>query len=136
MRPNRVRMIAAVALLAFATGPARAEVSEVRISHGFGVLYLPLMVMESEKLLEKQAKSAGLGEIKATYVVLDGGNVINDAMLSGALDVASAANPAAAPGGGGSPEAPGTGVGSAAPTPLVPGDTTAAPPGVAANCRL
>jgi len=89
MRPNRVRMIAAVALLAFATGPARAEVSEVRISHGFGVLYLPLMVMESEKLLEKQTKVAGLGEIKATYVVLDGGNVINDAMLSGALDVAS-----------------------------------------------
>jgi NitT/TauT family transport system substrate-binding protein len=30
-----------------------------------------------------------LGDIKATYRVLDGGNVINDAMLSGALDIAS-----------------------------------------------
>jgi NitT/TauT family transport system substrate-binding protein len=45
--------------------------------------------MESEKLLEKQARAAGLGDIRAAYVVLDGGNVINDAMLSGALDIAS-----------------------------------------------
>src|SRR5947209_8660778 len=71
------------------TTGACAEVSGVRISHGFGVLYLPLMVMASEKLMEKHARAAGLGEVKATYVVLDGGNVINDAMLSGALDIAS-----------------------------------------------
>ena len=89
MRQSRLRVIATAALLALAIAPARAEVSEVRVSHGFGVLYLPLMVMESEKLLEKQAKAAGLGEVKATYIVLDGGNVINDAMLSGALDIAS-----------------------------------------------
>jgi len=73
----------------FAIGSTRAEVAEVRISHGFGVLYLPLMVMASEKLVEKHAKAAGLGDVKATYLVLDGGNVINDAMLSGALDIAS-----------------------------------------------
>ena len=89
MQRRLLRAIAAVALSAFVVGAVRAEVSEVRISRGFGVLYLPLMVMESERLLEKQAKAAGLGEVKATYVVLDGGNVINDAMLSGALDVAS-----------------------------------------------
>src|SRR6516164_5910425 len=70
-------------------GTARAEVSEVRISYGYGVLYLPLMIMDSERLLEKHAKAAGLQDIKASYRVLDGGNVINDAMLSGALDIAS-----------------------------------------------
>jgi len=53
------------------------------------VLYLPLMVMDSEKLLEKQARAAGLGEVRVEYKVLDGGNVINDAMLAGALDIAS-----------------------------------------------
>jgi hypothetical protein len=42
-----------------------------------------------EKLVEKHAKAAGLGDVTASYLVLDGGNVINDAMLSGALDVAS-----------------------------------------------
>src|SRR5207237_9875337 len=61
----------------------------MRISDGYCVRYLPLMVMASEKLLEKHARAAGLGEVKASYVVLDGGNVINDAMLSGALDIAS-----------------------------------------------
>jgi len=85
----RSRIAAALTLFLFALGVAHAEVSEVRMSRGFGVLYLPLMVMESEKLLEKQAKAMGLGDVKATYLVLDGGNVINDAMLSGALDIAS-----------------------------------------------
>ncbi|MFX5756709.1 hypothetical protein ABTE27_22425, partial [Acinetobacter baumannii] len=56
---------------------------------GYGILYLPIMVMASEHLLEKQAKAAGLGDVKASYRILDGGNVINDAMLSGALDIAS-----------------------------------------------
>ena len=75
--------------IALAVAPARAEVSEVRISHGYGVLYLPLMIMASEKLVEKHAKAVGLPEVRADYKVLDGGNVINDAMLSGALDIAS-----------------------------------------------
>src|SRR5256712_475798 len=75
--------------IAQAVAPARAEVSEVRISHGYGVQYLPLMIMASEKLVEKHAKAAGLPEVHADYKVLDGGNVINDAMLSGALDIAS-----------------------------------------------
>ncbi len=86
----RRAVVAAVALsMVLAAIAARAEVSQVRISHGFGVLYLPLMVMESEKLVEKHARAAGLGEVKVEYKVLDGGNVINDAMLAGALDIAS-----------------------------------------------
>ncbi|MBN9138594.1 MAG: ABC transporter substrate-binding protein, partial [Phyllobacterium sp.] len=52
--------------LAGATGAARAEVSEVRISKGYGILYLPLIVMENQKLLEKQAAKAGLGDVKVT----------------------------------------------------------------------
>jgi len=74
--------------VAAATPAARAEVAEVRISYGFGILYLPLMVMDREKLLEKRAKAAGLGDLKVEWKTFDGGNVINDAMLSGALDIA------------------------------------------------
>jgi NitT/TauT family transport system substrate-binding protein len=84
-----LRVALTILLAGIATGPAHAEVSEVRISYGYGVLYLPLMVMDSDRLLEKHAKAAGLQDIKASYRVLDGGNVINDAMLSGALDIAS-----------------------------------------------
>lgn len=88
MRRRLLRAVATI-LLAGIGVAARAEVSEVRISHGYGVLYLPLMIMASEKLVEKHARAAGLGEVRVEYKVLDGGNVINDAMLAGALDIAS-----------------------------------------------
>ena len=88
-RLYRAALLSIASCIALAGAPARAEVSQVRISHGYGVLYLPLMVMESEKLLEKHARAAGLSEVRVEYKVLDGGNVINDAMLAGALDIAS-----------------------------------------------
>jgi NitT/TauT family transport system substrate-binding protein len=72
---------------------ARAETNELRISKGFGIHYLPLYVMEHQKLVEKHAAAAGLGDVKVSYRIIDGGNVINDAMLSGALDIAAGGVP-------------------------------------------
>ncbi len=72
---------------------AHAEVNEVRISKGFGILYLPLIVMEDQKLLEKHAREAGLGDVKVSWLSLDGGNVINDAMMAGTLDFAGTGAP-------------------------------------------
>src|SRR6267154_5783432 len=74
--------------VAFLPLAAYAEVSSVRISYGYGILYLPLMVMDREQLLEKRAKAAGLPDVKVEWKTFDGGNVINDAMLAGALDIA------------------------------------------------
>jgi NitT/TauT family transport system substrate-binding protein len=89
-RSLATRAVAAVAAAAMLTAPmqARAEASVVRISYGFGLLYLPLMVMDREHLLEKHARAAGLPDVKVEWKTFDGGNVINDAMLSGALDIA------------------------------------------------
>ena len=90
----RLRGLVAVATtsvalaVAFLPLAARAEVSSVRISYGYGILYLPLMVMDREQLLEKRAKAAGLPDVKVEWKTFDGGNVINDAMLAGALDIA------------------------------------------------
>lgn len=72
---------------------ALAEASTVRISHGYGILYLPLMVMRDQMLVEKQAKADGLGEVKVDWLTIDGGNVINDAMLAGNLDIAGTGAP-------------------------------------------
>lgn len=74
-------------------GSASAEVSQVRISKGFGILYLPLIVMQDQKLLEKQAEKAGLGKVSVEWLTLDGGNVINDAMMAGSLDLAGTGAP-------------------------------------------
>lgn len=73
--------------------PALAEVSEVRISGGLNIGFLPLLVMRHQKLLEKHAKVAGLGEIKVTWATIAGGAAMNDALLSGSLDFASSGAP-------------------------------------------
>ena len=90
MRWGRVLLCSlSVALaLGMASPEARSEATELRISKGYGIHYLPLYVMEHEKLVEKHAKALGLGDITVTSPIFDGGNVINDAMLSGALDIA------------------------------------------------
>jgi NitT/TauT family transport system substrate-binding protein len=85
---RRAAILALVAMLALAGG-ARAEVAEVRISRGFGIHYLPMFVIEQQKLIEKHAAAAGLGPVKVGWHAIDGGNQINDAMLSGALDIAT-----------------------------------------------
>ena len=72
---------------AAAAVPARAEADAIRLSHGLGVLYLPLIVMREAKLLEAQLERAGL-KSAVSWVVLDGAGPINDALIAGALDIA------------------------------------------------
>ena len=91
--PTRRQTIAAgLAATVGGTGPARAEADAIRMSHGLGVLYLPLIVMREAKLVEKHLAAAGI-KAAVSWVVLDGGGQINDAMLAGALDVAGTSIP-------------------------------------------
>jgi NitT/TauT family transport system substrate-binding protein len=81
---------ALVALVALAMAqPARAEVDEVHVAKQYGVGYLPIMVMQDHKLIEKHAKALGLGDIRVTWNTLTDGTAMNDALLSGNLDLAS-----------------------------------------------
>ena len=68
--------------------PARAEVSELNVAQQYGISYLPLMLMEEQKLIEKHAKAAG-ADVKVGWAKFAGGNVMNDALLSGSLQFAS-----------------------------------------------
>ena len=79
-------------VLAFAltVGQAAAqEAKEVRLAKQFGISYLPLTVIEERKLIEKHAKSSGLGDIKIEWSRLSAGAPMNDALLSRSLDVAA-----------------------------------------------
>jgi NitT/TauT family transport system substrate-binding protein len=69
--------------------PALAEVKEVRLARQYGLSYLPLVVIEEKKLIEKHVKAAGLGNIKVTWSTLGSGAAMNDALLAGSLDFAS-----------------------------------------------
>jgi sulfonate transport system substrate-binding protein len=79
----------ALLLVVTAALPARAEVKEVRLARQYGLGYLPLIVMEEQRLIEKHARAAGLGEIKVSWATLGGGGAMNDALLSGSVDYIS-----------------------------------------------
>jgi NitT/TauT family transport system substrate-binding protein len=65
--------------------PARAELSEVTVAQQYGVAFLPLMLMERDKLVEKHAKAAGLGDITTSWVKVAGPSVMNDGVITGAI---------------------------------------------------
>ena len=79
---------AALAAGVAGSGAARAEVSEIKVAQQYGISYLPLMIMEDQKLIEKHAKAAGV-DVKVGWAKFAGGNVMNDAILSGDLAFAS-----------------------------------------------
>ncbi len=73
------------ALLLAIAAPAAAELSEMSVAQQYGVSFLPLMVMERDKLVEKHARAAGLGEVKVSWVSVAGPSVMNDGVISGAI---------------------------------------------------
>src|SRR5207237_8605624 len=75
----------ALLVLLFAA-PVLAETSEIRCAQQYGTSYLALMIMQEQKLIEKHAKQAGLGEVRVTWAKLGGPGAMNDALLSGGLD--------------------------------------------------
>jgi len=78
------RTIGAILLCALSL-PAAAESTEINVAQQYGVSFLPLMMMERDKLVEKHAKAAGLGEVKVSWVKVAGPSVMNDGVISGAL---------------------------------------------------
>ena len=72
---------------------ASAEVTQIRAAEQYGTSYLTLMLMEDGKLVEKHAKAAGLGDLKVIWAKLGGPGAMNDALLSGGLEIASGGVP-------------------------------------------
>jgi NitT/TauT family transport system substrate-binding protein len=71
-----------------AAAPAQAE-GRLRVAQQFGITYLLLNVAQDQKLIEKHGKQLGV-PIAVDWVQLSGGNAVNDALLSGSIDVAGA----------------------------------------------
>ena len=55
--------------------------------------YLQLNVMEHQKLIEKHAKALGIPEVKVSWFTFNGPAAVNDALLSGNIDIASGGVP-------------------------------------------
>ena len=68
---------------------ARAEATEVSIVRQFGIHYLPLVIMEHEKLVEKAGITEGLNDLKVNWAQLSGGTTVNDALLANAVQLSA-----------------------------------------------
>jgi NitT/TauT family transport system substrate-binding protein len=64
-----------------------ADTKTLRIAKQYDIGYLPLFVLDEHKIFEKNAKKAGLGDIKIEWFTFSGGAATNDALLSGNIDL-------------------------------------------------
>ncbi|MGI4776982.1 MAG: ABC transporter substrate-binding protein [Janthinobacterium lividum] len=76
------------AVLLSASFAVQAE-GQIRIAEQFGVVYLLLDVAQDQKLIEKHAKAEGI-DARVEWVKLSGGSAVNDALLSGNIEIAGA----------------------------------------------
>lgn len=88
---NRARLAALLLglLLAVSTAPVSTALAEtVRIARQFGISYLPLIVMQDRHLLEEEGKARGV-DLTPEWTTFTGGPPINDALISGSIDLAA-----------------------------------------------
>ena len=90
---HRFSPSALIAILLASATLARAEVAEITVAQQYGVSFLPLMVMERESLIEKQAQAVGVPALKANWVKVAGPSVMNDGLLSGTIHFAAQGAP-------------------------------------------
>jgi NitT/TauT family transport system substrate-binding protein len=90
MRLGRRSAMALMVTLGLAGGAAgTADAAEtIRIAEQFGVSYLPLHMIREHGLLEKHGQEQGI-ELTGEWIRFSSGAVMNDAIISGSLDVAS-----------------------------------------------
>ncbi len=81
------------ALAGTLAGAAAAQAPEIRFARQFSMGYLQFNVMERHQLLEKHAKAAGLAEVKVVWATFNSPAAMNDALLSGSVDIVSGGVP-------------------------------------------
>jgi NitT/TauT family transport system substrate-binding protein len=88
----RTLFAGAIALLGLAA-TASAQVPEIKLAKQFSMGYLQLNVMERDRLIEKHAKVFGIPDVKVSWLTFNGPAAVNDALLSGNIDIASGGVP-------------------------------------------
>ncbi len=76
--------------------PARAETETIRLGKQYGLPFLPQMVMESRRLIEKHAEAGGHPGLNVQWASMSGPGALNEALLSGSMEFVNVATPALA----------------------------------------
>ena len=88
----RIKAIVCLVIAAFALDGA-SQAAEIRLARQFSMGYLQLNVMEHQQLIEKHAKALGLNDVKVSWFTFNGPTAVNEALISGNIDVASGGMP-------------------------------------------
>jgi NitT/TauT family transport system substrate-binding protein len=83
-------LAALMCVLAIGRPSTTVAQSKVRIAQQFGLSYLPLHVALELNLIAKHAKALGVADAVVEVVRLSNGTAVNNAILSGGIDVAMA----------------------------------------------
>jgi NitT/TauT family transport system substrate-binding protein len=81
-------LIALALLLSLLARPAEvlAEATELRVAKQFGSAYMQFFIMQEQKMIEKHATAAGLGDVSVDWATFRSSDVMNDALISGSVD--------------------------------------------------
>src|SRR5215813_5494118 len=88
-----VILAAAIVFAAVFIAPADAQVPEIKLARQFSMGYLQFNVMEHQQLIEKHARALGLADVKVSWVTFNGPGAMNEALLSGSVDVVAGGTP-------------------------------------------
>ena len=92
-RAKPLSLMLGLALLLGSMTAAVAQVPEIRFARQTSMGYLQFNLMEKFQLIEKHAKAAGLPEVKVTWATFNSPAAMNDALLSGSVDIVSGGVP-------------------------------------------
>ena len=87
------RAVLGAAIMLCLLAPARAENNEIRLAQQFSMGYLQLNVMAHEKLIEKHAAALGIPDAKVSWFKFNGPTAVNEALISGNVDIGSGGVP-------------------------------------------
>src|SRR2546421_9171884 len=88
-----VRLAVAALCAGIAIAPAAAQVTEIRLARQFSMGYLQFNVMEHENLIQKHARALGIPDVKVSWATFNGPNAMNDALLTGSVDIVAGGMP-------------------------------------------
>ncbi|GAC1330631.1 MAG: ABC transporter substrate-binding protein [Beijerinckiaceae bacterium] len=87
MKIGQFALALTLTLAAGLCAPAHADTDRLRITHQPSTVYLPLIIMEQQKLVEEEARKAGLNDLKVEWLTLTSGGASVDALMSGNVDL-------------------------------------------------
>jgi len=90
---NRREFVTGLVALPAFVRTASAEVSSIVLGKQYGLPFLPQMVMEDQRLIEKHAAALGVSGLTVGWQTMGGPGALNDGLLSGSIHFVNVAPP-------------------------------------------